>query len=369
MKNLHVGIRFKNILYPLFALAIVFSAFSCTDDDTYTLGVWKSHTDFNGVARSFAVSFTVDSDSAYICGGYKGRTNDRLKDLWRFSMSRGSYTQRASMPDEAKGRSHAVGFAINGKGYVATGKTTETEYLDDVWEYDPKQNSWSQKDNYPYGPVIEALAFSIGNYGYVGTGYDKDEDGINKEFYKFDPSAASGSQWTYQEDFMPDKRRGGLAFVIDDKAYIGLGINNNTNNYDFWRFDPSSSNPWTKLYDLYDYDDDEDFDDDYAAIQRAYAVALVIDGKAYITTGESLSSYRSDYWIYDPEIDLWYNYDPNDDKIDLTNYKSGKISFSARRGAVAFGNGKRGFFATGEAGSTTQLDDTWELLPYEYEED
>ena len=62
-----------------------------------------------------------------------------------------------------------------------------------------------------------ALGFGIGNYGYVGTGYN---DNYLKDFYQFDPSAASGSRGTIINGFGGQKRQGGMVFVIDDIAYI-----------------------------------------------------------------------------------------------------------------------------------------------------
>ena len=67
------------------------------------------------------------------------------------------------------------------------------------------------------------------------------------------------------------------------------------------------------------------------------------------------SSYRSNYWIYDPLTDLW-------DGEDLTDFEG-----STRSKAVCFSTGKRGIIATGGS-STYYYDDIWELKPYEYEE-
>ena len=61
------------------------------------------------------------------------------------------------------------------------------------------------------------------------------------------------------------------------------------------------------------------------------------EDKGKLRSGQTAgSSYRSNYWIYDP----------------LT---------------VCFSTGKRGIIATGGS-STYYYDDTWELKPYEYEE-
>lgn len=336
---------------------------SCTDDSSsYTYGVWYNRSDFDGRARYRASSFTIDN-KGYICGGYTGKVY--LRDLWVYDVEGNFWEQLAPMPDEAKLRTSAVGFAVGSKGYIATGYYTSTatgtvsEDLKDTWEYDPAGNTWTRKDDLIGAARSEALSFSIGNYGYVGTGHSTtDNDTYMKDFYRFDPNAAPGSQWEIMNGFGGNKRRGGTAFVINDVAYIVTGVSNATQVYDFWKFDPSSAAPWTELRTITNDDSDNDYDDDYDGIRRTYAVSFVIDEKGYIVTGSSGSSSgtKTDYWKYDPTTDLW-------DSEDFTPFEG-----SSREYAVSFSTGTRGFVTTGLSGSYA-LDDLWELHPYELEED
>lgn len=86
--------------------------------------------------------------------------------------------------------------------------------------------------------------------------------------------------------FGGQKRMGGMAFVIDDIAYICGGENNGSDVTDFWCFNPATGT-WKELRELYDKSDD-DYDDDYTSIVRSYACAFVIDGKGYIAAGRLL---------------------------------------------------------------------------------
>lgn len=342
----------KNVLkiFALLSISLLFFV-SCTDDsESYTYGVWGDRSDFDGLARIGASSFSI-GNKGYICGGYTGK--ELLKDLWEYDMSGNYWTQCANMPDEASSRFWAVGFAVGSKGYITTGYNNAViDYVADTWEYDPGTNTWTQKDDYAGGKRQEALAFAIGNYGYVGTGYDGN---FLKDIYRFDPNAAPGTQWEIVNGFGGNKRRGGTAFVISNKAYIMGGVNSSGYPYDLWRFDPAASEQWVKLRDLADTSSD-DYDDDYAGIVRANAISFVIDGRGYITTGQLSGTIKTDYWVYDPATDLW-------DSEDFTPFAG-----MNRYGSVAFNNGLRGFVATGYSGSY-YLDDTWELLPYELEEE
>lgn len=151
--------------------------------------------------------------------------------------------------------------------------------------------------------------------------------------------------------------------IIDNVAYIVGGTNNGKDVDDFWKFDPSKSeeNKWVRLQDITDQSSD-DYDDDYKSITRTYGCAFVIDDQAYITLGQTASgSFRSNYWIYDPAKDLWRSSETEDD-FDYTPFEG-----SSRIKAVCFATGRRGIITTGGS-SSYYYDDTWELHPYEWEE-
>ncbi len=206
----------KLLLISCFA-TLTFSA--CTEEDSYTQGVWEQRSDFDGVARNDAASFMIDGDG-YVCCGYDG--DERLNDLWRYNVSSNSWTQRASLPESAA-RNAAAGFSVNGKGYITTGYNGNS-YLKDTWEYDPTSNKWTQKADFAGSGRYYALSFSIGDYGYVGTGYDKN---YLKDFYRYNPA---NDKWEIMDgtngmnSFSGQKRRGGSAFVINNIAYV-VGVN------------------------------------------------------------------------------------------------------------------------------------------------
>nr|WP_321335528.1 kelch repeat-containing protein [uncultured Bacteroides sp.] len=336
---------------------------SCTDDSDTTVGVWYRRADLTGLPRTQAAAFTIDN-IGYICTGYKtgSGTEKRLNDIWAYHIDGNYWTECNSMPSEAGYRNRAAGFAVGEKGYVTTGYNSSSEYLADTWEYDPSSDSWAQKDDFVGGARYGALAFSIGNYGYVGQGYN---DNWLSDYYRFNPNAASGSQWEKVNGYGGQKRVDGTAFVINDKAYICCGTSNGTYPSDFWRFDPSETTAalpmgtFTALRDIADTSDD-DYDDDYAIV-RAAAVAFVIDGKGYLTTGTN-GSLKTDYWIYNPDTDLWTG-DSDDDYTPFALLNSG-YQGSSRSGAVSFSTGTKGFVLAGST-SSTNLDDMYELSPYE----
>ena len=129
---------------------------SCGKGSTSTtvIGNWVNKSDFDGVARSEAVSFVIN-DTAYIGTGFDG--TNRLNDLWEYDAVKNFWIQKADFPGSA--RSSAVAFAAAGKGYVD--RFDGINKLKDMWQYDPVANSWIQKNDFAGSARYDAVAFGI----------------------------------------------------------------------------------------------------------------------------------------------------------------------------------------------------------------
>lgn len=324
-------------LIALLPLCVALS--SCSDDeDTDLIGTWYRVSDFDGLARSDASSFSIGNKGYLICG-YDGKK--RLSDLWEYNMDTDSWTQKASFPGAA--RNSAASFALSDKGYLGTGYDGESN-LNDFWEYDPISNTWERKADFPGSPRYSATAFGVADKGYIGCGYDGN---YLKDFYSFNPN---NNNWEQIVSIGGSKRLGATSFVINNVAYVCCGQNNGEYLNDFWKYDPSAGQ-WKQLRDISNTSDD-DYDDDYTIV-RTNGVSFVIDGLAYLACGES-GSVRSDTWKYNPVTDLWEN---------IAKFKG-----TARTATASFSNGERGFVVSGKS-STYRFDDIWELHPYEYDDD
>ena len=316
---------------------------SCSSDEEEELiGNWVKVSDFDGVARCSAVTFTVDGVVYVATGGYGGYKY-RLKDLWMFNESTGTWTQKAEMGGVA--RTYAVGFGTNRYGYVGLGYDGDN-YLRDFWQYDPSSNTWKQAADFGGSARRAAVAFSVGGKGYVGCGYDGNH---LKDFWRYDEDSDS---WVQITSIGGSKRMGASSFVIDNTAYIVGGENNSECVTDFWAFDPTDET-WTEKREIRNISD-EDYDDDYGTIARSFGVTFTMYGLGYFTCGEDAGSGRSSTWEYNPVRDLW---------TERTSYEAG-----TRSEAVGFSLNDRGFVLTGKSG-TYQYDDMWEFFPSdEYDE-
>jgi N-acetylneuraminic acid mutarotase len=314
----------------------------CDNTDT-VYGDWVKRSDFDGVSRSDASSFTIGTNG-YLYGGYDGK--NRLSDLWEYNTVDDYWTQKATCP--GPGRSGATAFSLDNMGYVGTGFDGE-DYMKDFWQYNPSTNTWTQKADFGGTARYGALSFGVSGKGYMGTGYD---DNYLKDIWQYDPT---GNTWSLLAGFSGSKRKGATTFVLGTKAYIVCGENNGSYVADCWYYDASTStwsardddgtkkaNVVRKISNL----SDQSFDDDYN-ITRANGLAMVINGKVYLSCGES-GTLRADTWIYDPANDQWT--------------ASSAFEGTTRTGAVVFSTGTHGYIATGRS-STYRFDDMWEFLP------
>ncbi len=177
--------------------------------------------------------------------------------------------------------------------------------LNDTWKYDATLNTWSSGSiaslpdpnaTVGSGARYGAVGFAINGKGYVSCGYTGSH---TKDMYEFD-----GTGWTTKTS-MPstDKRTGAAVMVYGNKAYIVSGTNNGVAVNEMWVFDPTGAGSWEQKRNITNTSS-EDFDDSYSSIVRSNAVAFVIGDNGYLTTGIN-GAYTSNTWEYDFVKDTW----------------------------------------------------------------
>lgn len=246
---------------------------------------WTQKADVPGsTARTSAIAFAIGGKGYIGLGTEDLFSHPSLKDLWEYDPSADSWTKKADLPDT--GRKRSACFVVNNKAYVIGGSVNYSGFRSaDVWEYDPATNQWTAKNDYPTG-VEYAQAFTIGNTGFVTGGYN--DNTFFKTTYQYDPVADS---WTQKSDQCGDGRSAGVAFVLGGKAYVGLGVSR-----------PPLSGSQVYLKDFCSYDMGSDTwtnEADLPAVGRAYGIAAVANGKAYMGAGffyNGAENYLNDWY-------------------------------------------------------------------------
>lgn len=234
-------------------------------------------------------------------------------------------------------RNDAVGFSIGNKGYVGTGYDGD-DRLNDFWEYDADKNYWVQKADFPGTERNGAVGFGTDTKGYIGTGYDGSES--LSDFWEYNPLT---NTWSEKADFAGSARYGAVGFAINNKGYIGTGYDGNALK-DFYEYDPTQD-IWTKIISM-------------GGSKRMDAIAFVINGKAYVGTGLDNGIYEDDLWEFDPELGYWT------EKREIANNSDDDYDDDysiTRTEAIAFTVNNLGYVATGGQGSIGT--DVWEYDP------
>jgi len=89
------------------------------------------------VGRNVASAFSI-CKKGFVGTGSAVQGGGSVNDLWQWDQSTNIWTQKANFGGTP--REHAVGFAINGKGYLGTGAYYGTGFFNlynDLWEYTP----------------------------------------------------------------------------------------------------------------------------------------------------------------------------------------------------------------------------------------
>lgn len=208
---------------------------------------WRPMESFPGGNRSQAIAFVLN-DKAYVGLGQNDST------LYEFDPT-ATPNWRKLQPFPKEGRNNSVGFSIEiqegvWKGYVGMGTSSiGGGHRKNVFEFIPNEGSddpinlgkklgrWKHVKDFGPGFRRYAVAFSIGNKAYVGTGRPTGTTSMQKDIWEFDPSLGEKGEWSEKSDFGGLPRIQAVGFSIGQKGYIGTG-NGNVNFKDFWEYLP-----------------------------------------------------------------------------------------------------------------------------------
>lgn len=301
----------RKILTILF-LSLFVAAFSQTNN------FWTKKSDFGAFKRERAVGFAING-KGYVGTGID-TTETVQRDWWEYDAVLDTWTQKANLPGSV--RRNAVGFPIGNKGYVGMGIDSTEAFtgtiLSDFWEYNPQTNTWTQKASYPGyggGGVYFATGFELDNKGFVCCG-KVGADLYIDEFWEYKPLSDT---WIQRSDFPGGERYQLCSFVVNGKAYVGLGAEYNTYLRDIWEYQ-TATDTWIRKAD-------------FAGGDRGSVTTFVISQRAFVCLGVD-GGLKKDLWEYDPFLDTW----------------TARASFdgSERKGAVGFAINGKGYAGTGD---------------------
>lgn len=252
--------------------------------------------------------------------------DDSSSELYGNWMSRSAF--------DGVARTGAVGLVIGNYAFVGTGYNGD-DYLKDWWIYDSENDYWEQKADFIGVKRTSASAFQINGKGYIGLGYD----GTNKlkDFYEYNPDTNS---WLQKADFGGTARYGAVGFQVAGKGFIGTGYDGNYLK-DFYKYDPTSDS-WT-------------VSNGFGGNKRRNATVFTIGDKAYLATGLNNGVSQIDFWEFDGTTETWTQ------KRDINSGDDGDYNegYAIIRGnASSFSIDGKGYITCGGSGTST-----WQYNP------
>jgi N-acetylneuraminic acid mutarotase len=211
-------------------------------------------------------------------------------------------------------RYHAIAFSIGNYAYAGTGTTSASD-MDDMWRFDPTANTWTPIAPCPGGVRSGAVAFTINNLGYVALGdFQNDVEEYHPQTNTWQTKAPS-----------PVSGYSSCAAVWNNKAYVGVGSGTS------WaEFNPATNSWMMKAT--------------FPGAYRLGSGCFAYNGWVYIVSGTDWSQEFPDAFAYNPSTDQW---------VQVSNFPG-----QARHYFTCFAIGSRIYGGTGTSG--TNYHDWWE---------
>jgi N-acetylneuraminic acid mutarotase len=199
-------------------------------------------------------------------------------------------------------RDHGIGFSLNGMGYLLTGGPTSGGTSKDFFKYDPTNNTWVQKNDYP-GPD---RGYGIGDTwdGKLYFGFGLNTTYLN-DFWSYDATSDTFEQLPS----CPCAGRLHPAMVaINGKVFMGTGNNGNGDLNDWWEYDIATQT-WTQKPPIPGV--------------RHHPYQFEIEGEIYVGSGHDQTWSK-----YNVGTETWTSIAPLDDRVAGTQFSFRKLGYA-----------------------------------------
>ncbi len=265
-------------------LALYTLLFAILGSAAHGQGTWTPKANVGGSLRAWGIGFSIGHKGYIGLGTDNVNLTGALQDLWEYDPLTNAWTQRAAFGGGP--RKGAAAFVVNGKAYVGTGADANSVQKNDLWQYTPSTNTWVQRAS--LGGVVRdgAVAFGIGGFGYLGTG--RNGTTALNDFWRYD---ANANTWTQRANFAGGSRYGAATFVVNGFGYLGTGLGSVGGlKKDLWRFSPGG-NTWSQMPDM-------------TGSVRHFATGFSAGNFGYIAGGLTFS-FLQDVWRFEPATSQW----------------------------------------------------------------
>lgn len=239
---------------------------------------------------------------------------------------------------------------------------------------------WALGSAWPGEVRNQAVCFVIGDYAYVGLGIGVD----GAEYNNFQKMNLRTGNWTGANitDFPGDARHAAVAFVVNGKAYVGLGFRvarnwgteqtNRNYYYDFYEFDPEGSDindegettegSWKPIADFPVHDTPDSTHDGGGrrdAVAFSFPEGETGSDYGYVGLGRGYNDVvYNDFYSYHPATDTW-----KEVQASGANTESDIYNGNPRYGATVFVVDGSAYICLGAESGSTYSRENYQFIP------
>lgn len=201
---------------------------------------WTPKAPLPAQGRRLATAFSANGHGFVGCGITGSSTY--LSDLWKYDPTTNTWTPAAAFPGGA--RYNTWQFVLNGIAHVGGGNSggASGPFHDDAYQYDPITNTWSSGYPIPDQGRHGAVGFSMNGRGYVVCGRENSLQFV-QDLWCFDPQSSS---WNALQPLPGNGRSSPLVFAYYNDVVVGCGRDGSTNYYDAFIYDPTTDS-WAAI--------------------------------------------------------------------------------------------------------------------------
>ena len=212
-----------------------------------------------------------------------------------------TWTQLPNLPfqtvtDTFLNSKYGCGFVIGSNIYYLPADTSR------LWSYNTLTAAWTRKAVFPPGLRVNACGFAIEPYGYVTCGRSfGSSPGQKNDLWQYNPAT---DVWTQKANITLATREYAMVFVVNGKAYVGSGTS--VAAPPLAPYSPSmreynpATDTWTNKAQIPDVNNPPFKDNG-----RGMATAFAFGGYGYVTNGIGNGSLLTDTRRYNPLTDTW----------------------------------------------------------------
>lgn len=181
------------------------------------------------------------SFSTVVYGYILGWSTNSTLEFWQYDPNNDLWTIKSNFPGRNQGAGNS--FGILNKGFIAGGVDSTSFGIDDFWEYDESTDTWVQRPSVPGGPRLGGCGISWNNKGVVAFGIS-DAVGFGLcDINVYDPTTSS---WSLISHSLGCRSGNVIGFSNENNLFFGQGENRISMGvrdpyYDFWKFEDATS--------------------------------------------------------------------------------------------------------------------------------